>query len=109
MESLAAVMDIDPEDVQSDVNDELARLRSRVNARNDSIEDDELMSLGETMLGIKPKAEAISLVDLIRSLTGILQAAPADVRSELKIVLRDGSPVTGARLEDGSIVVESGH
>lgn len=109
MESLAAVMDIDPEDVQSDVNDELARLRSKVNARNDSIEDDELMSLGETMLGIKPKVEAISLVDLIRSLTGILQAAPADVRSELKIVLRDGSPVTGARLEDGSIVVESGH
>lgn len=105
MESLAAVMDIDPDDVQSDVQDELAKIRSKVNG---TTEDDELMSLGETMLGIQPEAEAITLVELIRSLTGIMQAAPVDLRNELKMVLADGSPVTGVHLKDGAIVVEAG-
>lgn len=103
MESLAAVMDIDPDDVQSDVQDELAKIRSKVNG---TTEDDELMSLGETMLGIQPEVEAITLVELIRSLTGIMQAAPVDLRNELKMVLADGSPVTGVHLKDGVIVVE---
>lgn len=104
MESLAAVMDIDPGDVQSDVQDELAKIRSKVNGTS---EDDELMSLGETILGIKPEAEAITLVELIRSLTGIMQAAPVDLRNELKMVLADGSPVTGVHLKNGVIVVDT--
>lgn len=104
MESLAAVMDIDPDDVQSDVQDELAKIRSKVNGTS---EDDELMSLGETILGIQPEAEAITLVELIRSLTGIMQAAPVDLRNELKMVLADGPPVTGVHLKDGVVVVDA--
>lgn len=103
MESLAAVMDIDPEQKQPDVHEELAKIKRRVNHVD---EDDELMSLGETMLGIRRK-EAVSLVDLIRQLTSIMQATPSDLRGELKIALSDGTPVTRAKLRDGSIILET--
>lgn len=107
MASLASVIDIDESLPDSaNVNDEINRLKSKVTTVSD--DDADLLGFGESMLGIPSQQtmSAMSLADLIRSLTRTFNSVPADRRRSLQIRAEGYGTIVGTRLDGDSVILE---